>query len=133
MGDGCHLYQWILHLIRWNKHSNPRLPNCASVEISISLRKIYNTEFIPHEYMQQDGRRLEWDAIKQLQWSVTQPLARYRYQAASSPHGLAITARIKSIEGDYSGSTTLSFCRSKGEFRLYYPTQTRRAMLTLYT
>lgn len=125
---GCSFHQWILNLICRNiKGPNPRFPDHAAVGISVKLQKIYETEFIPHDFIQQDGRRLTWDPHKQIQQSLTQPFVRYKYQAAASPYGVTIKAQVKLDEGvSFGGSDSLSFCRSKDHFRLYCPTQVSR-------
>jgi hypothetical protein len=52
--NGCYFHQWILHLICRNIHDpNAKFPSHAEVEITLKLQKIYKTEFIPHDFVQQ--------------------------------------------------------------------------------
>jgi hypothetical protein len=123
--NGCQFHQWILHLICRNIHDpSPKFPSHAEVEITLKLQKIYKTEFIPHAFIQQDGRRLEWDPSKRLHETLTEPFIQYRYQAASSPYRVDVEASIKLVNDVVaSGCDSFSFCKTGGYSGSYYPAQ----------
>ena len=127
---GCLFHQWLVDLIYLNiEGSDPRFTNYAEVEVSMSLQQIYQTDLIPHAFNQQEGRRLKWNARDRIQRNKTEPFIRYKYQAASSPYRVVISAQAVSAEGiTVSGSDTLSFCRSDGHFRTYRPTRVQLGM-----
>ena len=128
--NGCQFHQWTLHLISRNIHDpNAKFPSHAEVEITLKLQKIYKTEFIPHDFVQQDGRRLKWDPSKRLQETLTEPFIQYRYQAASSPYRVNVEASIKLVNGVVaSGCDSFSFCRTRGYSGLCYPASMPRGV-----
>lgn len=119
---GCLFHQWLVNLLFLNiEGSNQRFAKIAEVEVSMDLQKIYQTEFIPHAFNQQEDRRLKWSARDQMRRTWTEPFIRYKYQAASCPYRLVISVQAVSEEGiALRGSDTLSFYTPYEHLRTYY-------------